>query len=532
MAHVEYRKFGPPGTGKTTSLARDVRHAAEKFGASAIVVASFSRSAATELLSRGLPIPEDRVGTLHSLAYRAIGRSQKVLGKHEIEEWNRANPAQPMSPDSYGSDADGRPAGSLEGDNIRERYDTLRSLCRARDLWPGDVRAFAAKWERFKAESDCIDFVDMIHLALDNTTLPHGRPYVGFFDECQDMSTLEWRLVRHWAESMEYVVCVGDDDQTIYSWRGADAQSFLTPALGDEYVRVLSQSYRVPGAVHQIASRWISQIRRRQPKQYMPRRDESGTVVPGSVSRPGATHGDGYVADIAQRAAKSGTVAVLTAANYMLGTVIGELRRQYVPFHNPWRRHEKRWNPLGAVARGQVSASDRIAAWLGPSVRADGTAWSLEELQRWSSVVSAGAALARGAKAEIARADSEPTYADLSRWVLPETFAAGAAGDLEYLLSHATASARKPLEYPAGVVRRRGYEALTTEPRIIVSTIHASKGGEADTVILAPDLSYAGYLSYLEDPDPTVRQFYVGLTRAREGVILLDPVKRRLAVDL
>ena len=45
----EYRIFGPPGTGKTTNLTRQIRRAVQRFGEASVLVTSFSRAAAAEL---------------------------------------------------------------------------------------------------------------------------------------------------------------------------------------------------------------------------------------------------------------------------------------------------------------------------------------------------------------------------------------------------------------------------------------------------------------------------------------------------
>ena len=42
----EYRIFGPPGTGKTTNLTRQIRRAVERFGPDSVLITSFSRAAA------------------------------------------------------------------------------------------------------------------------------------------------------------------------------------------------------------------------------------------------------------------------------------------------------------------------------------------------------------------------------------------------------------------------------------------------------------------------------------------------------
>ena len=58
---AEYRVFGPPGTGKTTHLSRQICHAAKRFGPNSVLVTSFSKAAAAELTGRELPISSDRV---------------------------------------------------------------------------------------------------------------------------------------------------------------------------------------------------------------------------------------------------------------------------------------------------------------------------------------------------------------------------------------------------------------------------------------------------------------------------------------
>jgi superfamily I DNA/RNA helicase len=76
---AEMKIFGPPGTGKTTTLSRQIRRAAERYGSDAVVVGSFTRAAARELVSRDLPLDEGQVGTLHALCYRQLERCFTTL---------------------------------------------------------------------------------------------------------------------------------------------------------------------------------------------------------------------------------------------------------------------------------------------------------------------------------------------------------------------------------------------------------------------------------------------------------------------
>ncbi|HLC43382.1 MAG TPA: UvrD-helicase domain-containing protein, partial [Methylomirabilota bacterium] len=84
-ATSEYRIFGPPGTGKTTNLTRQIRRAVDRFGADSVLVTSFSRAAAAELAGRDLPISPDRIGTLHSHCYHALGAPE--IAETHVSEW-------------------------------------------------------------------------------------------------------------------------------------------------------------------------------------------------------------------------------------------------------------------------------------------------------------------------------------------------------------------------------------------------------------------------------------------------------------
>jgi superfamily I DNA/RNA helicase len=66
-----------------------------------------------------------------------------------------------------------------------------------------------------------------------------------------------------------------------------------------------------------------------------------------------------------------------------------------------------------------------------------------------------------------------------------------------------------------------GESILTGTPRIKISTIHKAKGGEADNVALLLDSSRACANS--EDQDAEVRTFYVGLTRAKKSLHIIEP---------
>jgi superfamily I DNA/RNA helicase len=64
-------------------------------------------------------------------------------------------------------------------------------------------------------------------------------------------------------------------------------------------------------------------------------------------------------------------------------------------------------------------------------------------------------------------------------------------------------------------------------PRIKVSTIHSMKGGEADNIVVIPDLSYAAHKAYLREPATEHRVFYVAATRAKKSLHIIQPQTNR-----
>jgi superfamily I DNA/RNA helicase len=78
---------------------------------------------------------------------------------------------------------------------------------------------------------------------------------------------------------------------------------------------------------------------------------------------------------------------------------------------------------------------------------------------------------------------------------------------------------------------RRG-EKFNGIPRITASTIHGSKGGEADNVVLFTDLSPAADDEMRINPDDMHRVFYVGVTRTRRNLYIVDAEDVTRSYDL
>ena len=70
---------------------------------------------------------------------------------------------------------------------------------------------------------------------------------------------------------------------------------------------------------------------------------------------------------------------------------------------------------------------------------------------------------------------------------------------------------------------RANGEHLNKSPRILLSTIHGVKGGEEQNVVLLSDLSLNTQKGYERNPDDENRLFYVGATRTKEHLHIVEP---------
>lgn len=248
--------------------------------------------------------------------------------------------------------------------------------------------------------------------------------------------------------------------------------------------------------------------------------------------------------DIVNPKAHSKTVMFLAPCAYQLQPLIAELRRRGIPFHNPYRRGRSDWNPLHPD-KG-VSSAQRLLAYLEPHFWP--AEWLPEQIIAWGEMLAANAVFNRGMKSKLAelkwpnlkkpaatpQAERETwgEYARLLSLVFqPEAYAQAGGLDIDWLLRNVTAEYQHRLEFPAKVAAAKGTAALKKQPQIVVGTIHSVKGGQADVTYLCPDISAEAYKAVgralasgdTSSRDEIIRQFYVGMTRCRETLILARP---------
>lgn len=533
----ERRVFGPPGTGKTTYTARQIRRAVDAHGPESVIISSFTKAAAQELAGRDLPVGEDRIGTLHAHCYRALGNPR--LAETQLGEWNKENPAYSIGRERDADDpwADARGFQMGDGDMAYQKMNNLRGRLIPPDAWPSDIQGFHRRWVEWKRSGDFYDFTDLLEVALKDITVAPGNPQIGFFDEVQDFTPLELALVRLWGQSMDHFILVGDDDQCLYGFRGSTPRAFLEPPLEDDHIHVLSQSWRLPRAVYELANKWVHRLSYRQEKAFKPT-DKPGEVIrssQGNYGYPGP-----LIEQVQAFVDQDKSVMILAPCSYMVAPIVRELKDRGLTFHNPWRKKRPDWNPLIPRDKRSTSTVERLLAFLKPDGKTWGSAadWTRRDVALFSQMLRSqnGGPLVHGAKKAalvLGEADGRllATEEDLLRVFTVEGLTScldSFSGDrnLKWVQDHCVSSVRDPIKYPLTVARRQGGRALRETPRICVGTIHSVKGAEADVVFLIPDISRLGMMEWTGTPvqqDSIIRQFYVGMTRARETLVLCQP---------
>lgn len=332
-------------------------------------------------------------------------------------------------------------------------------------------RFFVGSYETWKHSEGLIDFTDLLTSVKD--PLPVD---VVFVDEAQDLSALQWKALEVLAANAQRVYVAGDDDQAIFEWAGAEPAELLS--LKGE-TKILGQSYRVPRAVHEVAGRMVTGIKRRQAKTWLPRAEE------GNVSWRTEHEFVDWERD--------GSYLVLYRNHYIGKPIEETLTALGKPFGHAMRK----------TVGGQWSTP--IVLW--EALRKGEALKPAQMHEIFEAMVSRGA-ISPDARRALERTEREEIDMEVAKDEL------GLLTDAPWF----EALAKIPVEevsYIRKVVKNFGAKALTQPPPFNLSTIHAAKGGQADHVVLLTDISRRVKTEMFHNEDQERRVFYVGLTRAR-----------------
>ncbi|MBD3335071.1 MAG: AAA family ATPase, partial [Candidatus Eisenbacteria bacterium] len=307
------------GSGKTRVLTHRIAHLIRERGVPphAILAVTFTNKAAQEMRDRvaqllGRDVGRLWIGTFHSIGLRLLRIHGERLGYqsglsvYDTDD-QRALIARILKEGGAGEPA--RQAREMQGRISRAK----NALQTPEDLAAHDPRLaqLAHVWGKYQEElrrQNAVDFDDILlqSLALlqenDDLLEKYRRRFAHILvDEYQDTNAVQFRLIATLAGPSGNVCAVGDDDQSIYGWRGADVRNILdfeSAFPGVKTVR-LEENYRSSAAILDVAHAVVSRNQGRKPKRLWTRRaggervrfalardeDEEARLIVAEISR-------------------------------------------------------------------------------------------------------------------------------------------------------------------------------------------------------------------------------------------------------
>lgn len=576
-----------PGSGKTATILARIGYLTAACGipAESILAITYTKAAANEMEARyrsifSTPTGSPRFSTIHSLCV-AILRDASMKNAERLPALE-ADPGKIIRRVLHGKYS------VWPSDHLVRQLSTLLTLVKNRmftaeerealdvpdlkvELPKLSFEAFFQDYESYKRQNRIMDFDDQLLFAYE--TLQTDAETAGYFraryrhifmDEAQDTSLLQFRILELLAQDADSLFVAGDDDQSIYSFRGADPDYMLR--FADQYpaakVFYLNTNYRSLPAIVEDANRFIQINQARYRKEASPSREGTGTVEIQQKKDMKEFYADAVSA--AQDAAENPntTLAIMARNNFTLLPLAMELDWLNIPF----RRRDN---------YGAFFSHPTVAGVLG-AMRLALCPWDLEALldtRQLFGLYFTNAFIARLTETVDVLADEDQDLnvlevaMDLSRdkpyvrhaleqlYVLMNCTPSSDPVAVVEVIRHLVPSRVLQREKSAGAVissnvyfevlthiasmysnlqsfsdtletYARSKTTTTKDANVTLTTIHSAKGLEFDEVIVLDALSGilpVDDIDSLLDPEEEARIFYVAATRAKEHLTFYVP---------
>jgi DNA helicase II / ATP-dependent DNA helicase PcrA len=306
--------FAGAGSGKTRVLTHRIAHLLEalQVAPERILAVTFTNKAAGEMKSRlqamAGPVARDIwVGTFHAMCARILRRDGTRIGiERSFAIIDDADQRQLVKEILDDLDYDERhlSAGAClaEIDKAKNALLWPEQYAQTQTSFVGErIANVYSEYQRRLAESNSLDFDDLIVRTIDllerdketREKYQHRFEYV-LVDEYQDVNAAQYRLVALLAGHHGNITVVGDDDQSIYSWRGSDYRMILRfeEDFPGAAIFKLEENYRSSGRILEAANKLVANNRTRAPKRLFTSRGEGEpiTLYPAATERDEARY--------------------------------------------------------------------------------------------------------------------------------------------------------------------------------------------------------------------------------------------------
>lgn len=326
-----------PGSGKTTVVTRRIARLI-RLGIPPweIVALTFTNKAATEMRNRvqallarlGLSARGLTVTTFHAFGAIVLRRHAEALGRRgdfTIYDASDQRDAIRRAMKRSGVDEQMFTPGAMQSaiSRAKNRLETPEEFERTQgtDFRGRRVAQAYRAYDAFLRENDALDFDDLLRLTArlltdhpDVRTEVQSRARYLLIDEYQDTNHAQFVIAHEIAKATRNIAVVGDPDQSIYAWRGADISNILDfeSRYPEATVVPLGENFRSTGHIVRVADTLIRSNRRRRHK------DLSTQLGPGERPR----------------------IRTLTDEHAEAASIAGEMAD----------RHRRDGTPLGAMA--------------------------------------------------------------------------------------------------------------------------------------------------------------------------------------
>ena len=293
--------FAGAGSGKTRVITYRIASllAEQQIPPYRILAVTFTNKAAGEMRARlealaGPELARDLwVGTFHAICARLLRRyhAEVGLGRDYViyDDSDQKAVIGRVLRDRGLSDREYPPKLVLAKIQRQKREGIGPLDVRAHSGFDDEMVELYARYQQALRTANAVDFEDLIVHVLriaENPDSAAGKELRSRFrhvlvDEFQDTNAVQYRLVRALAAQTRNLCVVGDDDQSIYSWRGADVRNIrgFRHDFSDALVVKLEQNYRSTGNIVAAALGVIEPSPVREPKSLFTGREGGEPVL-------------------------------------------------------------------------------------------------------------------------------------------------------------------------------------------------------------------------------------------------------------
>ena len=266
------------GSGKTKVITEKIAHLihSKKFAPEHIAAITFTNKAAREMRTRVAKRISKQsselvtVTTFHSLGLKFLQQEYKQVGLRRGFSIFDTDDQQGLIKDLLPASADKDAMFAAQSWISKVKNMALtpeQAQEHAKTIREKEIAKLYARYQERLRTFNAVDFDDLIRLPLhiletDSEVLARWQAQIRYLlvDECQDTNGAQYRMIKALAGKQGLFTCVGDDDQSIYAWRGAQPENLDELAVDYPALQVikLEQNYRCSARILRSANAVIA----------------------------------------------------------------------------------------------------------------------------------------------------------------------------------------------------------------------------------------------------------------------------------